>query len=116
MIGCTATAEEGTEIRTDLDNELDSADFYSLSTIKAALQVSLRTGISRQDVEQIQKATDTAEQLQNSLKDKDKEGAGAGTKEDDRKNHPEIRVPPKTAIAHTLIRAWADEREKEAKL
>lgn len=110
MIGCLATAEEGTEIRTDLDNELESADFYPLSTVKAALSISLRTGISRQDVEQIQNASDNAEQLHSQLKERETKAKMAD------KEKPDIRVPPKTAIAHTLIRAWAEENDKEAKL
>lgn len=100
MIGCLATAAPDTVIRTDLDNELEVADFYSYETVKAAIKKASLTGLSRVEVAQIQNASDTAEE--NSDKPKDTSA--------DAQN---IRVPPKSAIAHTLIAAWVDQVEAE---
>ena len=101
MLGCLATAESSTDIRTDLDNELEAADFYSFETIQAALHASEKTGMSRHEVEQLQKASDEAEQPKVEEK---------ATKVDDKST---VRIPPKTAIAHTLIRAWVEQKEAE---
>lgn len=100
MIGCLATAAPDTEIRTDLDNELETADFYSYETVKAAIKKAGLTGLSRTEVAQIQKASDTAEE------------SGDKPKEEATLAH-NLRVPPKSAIAHTLIKAWVDQVEIE---
>lgn len=94
MLGCLATAEENTDIRTDLDNELEHAEFYDFEVVRNALLSADKTGISRHEVEQIQNASDTAEQKR-AEDEKDKTA----------KQETKIRIPPKTAIAHTLIRA-----------
>lgn len=100
MIGCLATAAPDTEIRTDLDNELEIADFYSYETVKAAVKRAGLTGLSRVEVAQIQKASDTAEDQA----DKPKDTASSAQN---------LRLPPKSAIAHTLIAAWVNQVEAE---
>lgn len=100
MIGCLATAVPDAEIRTDLDNELETADFYSYETVKAAVKKAGQTGLSRVEVAQIQKASDTAEESA----EKPKEEATLAAN---------VRIPPKSAIAHTLIKAWVDQVEME---
>lgn len=100
MIGCLATAVPDAVIRTDLDNELETADFYSYETVKAAVKKAGQTGLSRAEVAQIQRASDTAEERE----DKSKEEV-SGT--------VNIKIPPKSAIAHTLIKAWVDQVEME---
>jgi NAD+ diphosphatase len=104
MIGCLATAAPNTEIRTDLDNELEAADFYSYEIVKAAVDKAGQTGMSRAEVAQIQKASDTAE-----------ESATAKlAKEDAASAAQNLRIPPKSAIAHTLIKAWVNQAEAES--
>lgn len=100
MIGCLATASEDVNIRLDLDNELEHAAFYDFATVKTALEKANKTGISRHDVEQIQKASDKAEEKKEDVK------SAASDLE-------QIRVPPKTAIATTIISAWVEQRERE---
>lgn len=100
MIGCLATAAPDTEIRTDLDNELEIADFYSYETVKAAVKKAGLTGLSRVEVAQIQKASDTAEEASHIPKDTANSAQN-------------LRIPPKSAIAHTLIKAWVDQVEAE---
>lgn len=94
MLGCIATAEPDTHIRLDLDNELESAAFYPFEAVAAALAASERTGISRHESQQMQKAQDEAE-LKKDKKVSDQVVETAQGK---------LRLPPKTAIAHTLVR------------
>jgi len=105
MLGCLATAEENTDIRTDLDNELEHAEFYDFEVVRNALLSADKTGISRHEVEQIQNASDTAEQK----REEDKKNKTA-------KQETKIRIPPKTAIAHTLIRACKSGPQKHVQV
>jgi len=100
MIGCLATASENVNIRLDLDNELEHAAFYDFASVKAALEKANKTGLSRHDVEQIQNASDKAEEKKDDV-------TVAG------RELEQIRLPPKTAIATTIISAWVEQREKE---
>lgn len=105
MLGLMATAAPDPEVRTDLDNELEIADFYSYEIVKAAVDRAGQTGLSRAEVAQIQKASDTAEE--SAKKEAEKSDADSIAKN--------LRIPPKTAIAHTLIRAWVDQVEAEGR-
>lgn len=100
MIGCLATAAEDVNIRLDLDNELEHAAFYDFATVKAALDAANKTGLSRHEVDQIQSASDKAEEKKEDTKDA-------------AQNFEKIRVPPKTAIATTIISAWVEQKERE---
>lgn len=100
MIGCLATASEDVSIRLDLDNELEHAAFYDFATVKAALESANKTGLSRHEVNQIQSASDKAEE-----KKEDSKAAA--------QDFAQIRLPPKTAIATTIVSAWVEQRERD---
>lgn len=100
MLGLHGTALPDTDIRLDLDNELEHAAFYPLDEVREALAASERTGFSRHDVEQIQKGYENAE---DAPKGERKKAVTEG----------KIRLPPKTAIATQLVKAWVASKDKE---
>ena len=103
MLGCIGTAEPDTHIRLDLDNELESAAFYPYEAVAAALAASDKTGLSRHEVNQIQQAQDNAETAKKDTGGKDVIQTSQG----------KLRIPPKTAIAHTLIHAWVESKQAQ---
>ncbi|GAA5858823.1 hypothetical protein JCM8547_005002 [Rhodosporidiobolus lusitaniae] len=97
MFGCWAIAKEGQEIRCDLDNELEDARYFTRSEVLQVINSSKPLQLSREEVARID----------------GKEGAEAG-KDGDESGKKEVqdkglfRMPPSTAIANTLITAWAE--------
>lgn len=90
MIGCIAVAKPDQTIRTDLDNELERAEWYSRSDVLKVLQ-GADTQFSRQEVEKL-------------------DGKEGHEVEQAKKKGEDVlfRLPPATAIAHVLIRSWAE--------
>lgn len=100
MLGCIAVAKEGQTIRCDLDNELEDARFFTRDQVKAVL-ASSEIHLSRQEL----KKMDGSDGVDADAADKKKA-----------EDEVLFRMPPVTAIAHTLIRAWAEGTYPGAKL
>jgi len=96
MLGFYATADPNQPIRTDLDNELEDAQWYTREEVLASLIATSST---------------TNDRIVSSWTD-DGSKARSGT-ETVVKAEPLFRVPPTTAIAGMLIKHWA-EGETEA--
>ncbi|PWN28520.1 hypothetical protein BDZ90DRAFT_210672, partial [Jaminaea rosea] len=86
------------KVNLDLDNELESSQWFTRKEILAVLDGSARSSLSRQEIEKIDKATQKADE---------KARASRWSMSLTR------LIPPATAIAHVLIAAWA---RKEAVL
>ncbi|GAA5923106.1 NAD(+) diphosphatase [Sporobolomyces koalae] len=93
MMGCWGIAKEGSTIRTDLDNELEDARFFTKQQVLDVIRASEPTQLTREEVHRIEgtKATDQTDADRKQIEEK-----GA------------FRMPPPTAIANTLVTAWAN--------
>lgn len=74
-------------VRLDLDEELEDAQWYSRAQLKEALE---RSDMTRQDAEQLERAS-----------------RGEGTIAPESKGP--LKMPPKTAIAHQLVRSFVED-------
>ncbi|KAF8134332.1 NUDIX hydrolase domain-like protein [Boletus edulis] len=91
MLGFYATADPSQPIRTDLDNELEDAQWYTREEVLAALDAT----------------SNTAGDKIASAWTEDKANAHSGT-DTVAKAEPLFKVPPTTAIAGVLIKHWAE--------
>jgi len=126
MVGFYATADSSQPIRTDLDNELEDAQWYTREEILAVLRHPSGTNFGRRDykvMNDIQNGPsqdkDKSQQDAAALAHSDpsitaKEGLSAKVNtaetpmETNNEDEPPFRVPPMTAIAGALIRHWAE--------
>ncbi|GAA6012636.1 hypothetical protein JCM11491_005463 [Sporobolomyces phaffii] len=93
MMGCWGIAKEGTSIRTDLDNELEDARFFTKQQVLDVIKSSEPTQLTRDEVNRID-GTKQSDQTEADRKKIEEQGA--------------FRMPPATAIANTLVAAWAN--------
>ncbi|KAH9932439.1 NUDIX hydrolase domain-like protein [Fomitopsis serialis] len=110
MVGFYATADSSAPLRTDLDNELDDARWYTREEILAVLSHAEGTNITRSDHRKLaasQEEKGPATSTANAL-------AGDAVTEEEKKakaaegpSEVPFRVPPSTAIAGVLIGEWA---------
>ncbi|KAH7905966.1 NUDIX hydrolase domain-like protein [Hygrophoropsis aurantiaca] len=100
MVGFYATADDSAPIRTDLDNELEDARWYTREEILAVLAHPTGTNFSRRDYKQIAEIQDGP--------DKKESGATVQDQIASKDDEPPFRMPPLTAIAGVLIQHWAD--------
>jgi len=114
MVGFYATADPSKPIRTDLDNELEDARWYTREEVLAVLQHKEGTNFSRSDYKQMAKAIDERVNVKLSGSDPLSDDAAAHvpitqpqTSVAPGINEPPFRVPPRTAIAGVLISDWA---------
>ncbi|GAA5899536.1 NAD(+) diphosphatase [Sporobolomyces salmoneus] len=93
MLGAWGIAKEGSQIRTDLDNELEDARFFTKQQVLDVIKADERTQLTREEVHRIEgkKSSDQTEEDKKKIEEK-----GA------------FRMPPPTAIANTLVTAWAN--------
>lgn len=91
MVGFYGRAQEGQQIRLDLDNELEDAQFFPREVVAAICNSASGSKFTKDDYKQ----------LDNVTKGKVDESAPA----DDYAHF--TRVPPETAIAGVLMRQWA---------
>ncbi|KAF7981908.1 hypothetical protein HWV62_31507 [Athelia sp. TMB] len=117
MVGFYATADDTQPIRTDLDNELEDAQWFTREQILAILSHPDGTNIAKRDYKVLNEIQDgpAAEKAK-----QDQEGAAALAHSDpsiaakevkvlvEEPGAPSFRVPPVTAIAGVLIRQWAE--------
>ncbi|KDN50205.1 hypothetical protein RSAG8_01541, partial [Rhizoctonia solani AG-8 WAC10335] len=98
MIGCYASADSSQTIRTDLDNELEDAKWFTREEVLSVLAHPDGTNIRRREYKNFDEAQDHST----------KAAAAAGPIDPQPPNdQPSIRVPPKSAIAGVLISQWA---------
>ncbi|KAG9074169.1 NADH pyrophosphatase [Ceratobasidium sp. UAMH 11750] len=96
MIGCYATADSSQPIRTDLDNELEDARWFTREEVLAVLAHPEGTNIRRREYKRFDETQDQSTKA-----------ADAGTEPQASTDLPAFRVPPKSAIAGVLISQWA---------
>ncbi|KIJ60048.1 hypothetical protein HYDPIDRAFT_32624 [Hydnomerulius pinastri MD-312] len=94
MLGFYATADPSAPIRTDLDNELEDAGWYTREEVLAALAQTPGTGHNDKKIASVW--TDD--------KAKPQSGPNGVVKEEE----PLFKMPPPTAIAGVLIKHWAE--------
>ncbi|KZW02458.1 hypothetical protein EXIGLDRAFT_829336 [Exidia glandulosa HHB12029] len=117
MVGCYATADPNAQIRTDLDNELADAKWFTRDEILAVLAHPKGTLIRKREYKKFNdynEGTTTTDE-----KDKvtvghalapESDGTVKKVEEKERKDDddtPPFRIPPLTAIAGVLISGWA---------
>ncbi|GAA5971744.1 hypothetical protein JCM8115_004230 [Rhodotorula mucilaginosa] len=98
MFGCWGVAESATvdgDVRVDLDNELEDARFFTREQVLEVINSTKPMQLSREQVARLD----------------GKEGAGGseGVEEakEKAKSEGSFLMPPATAIANTLVTAWA---------
>jgi NAD+ diphosphatase len=89
------------EVRLDLDNELEGAEWYTREELLSVLEKSSKSHFTREDVKRIEDAQNAAG---SGTQQKD-EGSVANTDPNNIKDG--FKIPPATAIAHVLIASWA---------
>ncbi|BGP28532.1 NADH pyrophosphatase [Rhodotorula toruloides] len=95
MFGCWGVAKTE-EIRVDLDNELDDARFFTREQVLKVIQSTKPMQLSREQVARLdgkEGASSDKHDLADAKKKADDEGS--------------FLMPPATAIANTLVTAWA---------
>ncbi|KAG1725269.1 NUDIX hydrolase domain-like protein [Suillus paluster] len=101
MVGFYATADSSAPIRTDLDNELEDARWYTREEVLAVLRHPSGTNFSRRDYKklaEIQDGPDNKPATNNT-----QSGAEVNSN-----NELPFRIPSSTAIAGVLIQHWAE--------
>ncbi|GAA5909248.1 hypothetical protein JCM6882_003778 [Rhodosporidiobolus microsporus] len=93
MLGAWAVAKEGQEIRCDLDNELEDARYFTREQVLKVINSSKPMQLSREEVAKID-GKEAGGQEKSTVEKAEEEGL--------------FRMPPSTAIANTLITAWAN--------
>ncbi|GAA5991743.1 hypothetical protein JCM5350_000592 [Sporobolomyces pararoseus] len=90
MMGCWGIVKEGTSIRIDLDNELEDARFFTKQQVLEVIKSNEPTQLTREEVARL---------------DGGRQNEGDEKKE---KSQVAFRMPPATAIANTLVTAFAN--------
>jgi len=98
MIGCFASADSSQTIRTDLDNELEDAKWFTREEVLAVLAHPDGTNIRRREYKNFDEAQDHSTKPT---------GAGGPSEPPASDDLPAFRVPPTSAIAGVLISQWA---------
>jgi len=95
MIGCFATADSSQEIRTDLDNELEHARWFTREEVLQVLNHTSGTRLKKKEFKGF---------------DNDMKGnkGDESDSETETASKPSFRVPGMTAIAGVLISQWAN--------
>ncbi|KZT10914.1 uncharacterized protein LAESUDRAFT_721313 [Laetiporus sulphureus 93-53] len=119
MVGFYATADSSQPLRTDLDNELDDAKWYTREEILAVLNHSQGTNITRGDHRTLAQAQEERDSSKEAAVSTANALAGDAVTDEEKKRKaqaPEepselpFRLPPITAIAGVLINEWAHRR------
>lgn len=100
MVGFYARADSTKPIRTDLDNELVDARWYTRQEVLHVLNHPEGTRFTRTDVKKMAEITEGRQD--------DSQPSPAASEATRREGDPPFRLPPTTAIAGVLIRDWAD--------
>ncbi|GAA5981316.1 hypothetical protein JCM10908_004066 [Rhodotorula pacifica] len=96
MFGCWGIAEsaEAADIRTDLDNELEDARFFTREQVLEVINSTKPMQLSREQVARLYGQEGEA-------------GAGMAEAKEKAEKEGSFLMPPATAIANTLVTAWA---------
>lgn len=97
MVGFYARADATQPIRTDLDNELADARWYTRAEIQSVLDHSSGTRFSSAEYKKMSDSTEGSNNQQNTT-----------IMEEIKNDDPRFKLPPITAIAGVLIRDWAE--------
>lgn len=100
MVGFYARADSTKPIRTDLDNELVDARWYTRQEVLHVLNHPEGTRFIRTDVKKMAEITEGRQD--------DSQPSPPASEATRREGDPPFRLPPTTAIAGVLIRDWAD--------
>jgi NAD+ diphosphatase len=112
MVGFYATADSSQTIRTDLDNELEEARWFTREEVIAVLEHREGTNFSR-ILGPPGGGAGALAHSDPSLKEADPKAAAAkAAAEGADDDEPPFRIPPITAIAGVLIQEWAYGRVK----
>lgn len=106
MVGYYATADSSAPIRTDLDNELEDARWYTREEILAVLRHASGTRFSRRDYKKIAEIQDGPDNNPAPAKSQEQ------SVEVNSNDEPPFKIPAPTAIAGVLIQHWAEARGK----
>ncbi|KAG8734144.1 NADH pyrophosphatase [Ceratobasidium sp. 423] len=98
MIGCYASADSSQTIRTDLDNELEDARWFTREEVLSVLAHPDGTNIRRREYKNFDEAQDQSTKSVTAAGPIDPQPP---------KDQPSFRVPPQSAIAGVLISQWA---------
>ncbi|OSD07041.1 hypothetical protein PYCCODRAFT_1431221 [Trametes coccinea BRFM310] len=117
MVGFYARASSSQPLRTDLDNELEEARWYTRDEILQVLSNKDGTTLTRRDQRELSAAAERSNNNQeptssstanplagDAVKEGEKAVANAAP---DPPSAPPFRMPPRTAIAGVLIAEWA---------
>ncbi|OAX36523.1 hypothetical protein K503DRAFT_291783 [Rhizopogon vinicolor AM-OR11-026] len=102
MVGFYATADSSAPIRTDLDNELEDARWYTREEVLSVLRHRSGTNFSRREYKKMAEIQDGPDNNADASK------AQEQSVEVDKDDEPPFRMPPVTAIAGVLIQHWAE--------
>ncbi|KAG6813752.1 hypothetical protein H0H92_007704 [Tricholoma furcatifolium] len=106
MVGFYARADSSQPIRTDLDNELVDARWFSRSEILDVLGHPIGGNFGRNDYKKMAESTEGRNNQQQTphLNPTYEDKPAVSIK----RNEPPFRLPPETAIAGMLIRDWVE--------
>ncbi|KAG2148690.1 NUDIX hydrolase domain-like protein [Suillus bovinus] len=104
MVGYYATADSSAPIRTDLDNELEDARWYTREEILAVLRHSSGTQFSRSDYKKIAEIQDGPDDSSASAKPQEQ-------LVEVNNDEPPFRVPAPSVMAGVLIQHWVEKRQ-----
>ncbi|KAK6910783.1 NAD+ diphosphatase [Kwoniella mangroviensis CBS 8886] len=107
MVGTFGRAKDGQTIRLDLDNELEDAQWFPKSLIQRIISSPTGSTFSQKDYKQLEQKSQTHHDQETSA------ALAPSEKKPDELVAKDVelgisRVPPRTAIAGTLIRQWCD--------
>ncbi|RPD52839.1 hypothetical protein L226DRAFT_531952 [Lentinus tigrinus ALCF2SS1-7] len=98
MVGMYATANSDEPLRTDLDNELDEARWFTREELLAVLSSAEGTDLSRQDQKQLYAASEGKNLNEGNAQSKAAVASSGGLA---------VKVPPRTAIGGVIMSEWA---------
>ncbi|KAH9929564.1 NUDIX hydrolase domain-like protein [Epithele typhae] len=102
MVGFHATASSDEPLRTDLDNELDEARWFTREEVLAVLAHAEGTRLSRADQKELAAAAEKTNPNVNEVP-----SAYAAAQAPTHPAGPRFKLPPLTAIGGVIIREWA---------
>ncbi|TFK89313.1 hypothetical protein K466DRAFT_519155 [Polyporus arcularius HHB13444] len=106
MVGMYATANSDEPLRTDLDNELDEARWFTREELLAVLSHTDGTNLSRQDHKQLSAAAEGSNPHAKPDEANAQPKAAVGTRTAS-SDGPAFKIPPRTAIGGVIISEWA---------
>jgi len=111
MVGFYARADSTKPIRTDLDNELDDAKWFTRDEVRSVLEHKAGTSFDKSDYEKMNEMTEGRSNLEQNA-DVDlaiqPTESKTGPKQSGYSDEPPFKLPNISAIAGVLIRDWVD--------